>query len=219
MIKNKKIICIIPALEKNTYSEKGDLVSWGDTTLLEWKLSQVKDLNFKKEIFVIANSKKITKICKKYNVKVLNRKKNLQLSELHKFVGKKFKNKLTLWLNTTSPFLSSKIIGKFVKNYQKKSKKYDSAFTYLELQEYFFKEKKPVNFTPANPAVSRRDLVPLQQVAGSLYLVPSKHLEKTGSLFGKKPLMIKLDWFSSLEIKSISDLENFKFLISKYFKK
>ena len=48
---------------------------------------------------------------------------------------------------------------------------------------------------------------PLQQVTGSLYLISSNHLKKTGSLFGYKPLKFKLDWFSSLEIKSISDEE------------
>ena len=33
---------IIPAQEKNKYSEYGDLVSFGETTLLEWKISQTK---------------------------------------------------------------------------------------------------------------------------------------------------------------------------------
>ena len=37
----KKLICIIPALEKNNYSRLGDLIDWGGTTLIEWKLSQV----------------------------------------------------------------------------------------------------------------------------------------------------------------------------------
>jgi len=219
MSKNKKIICIVPALEKNVYSEKGDLVSWGDTTLLEWKLSQIKDLNFSKEIYVTTPSKKIAKICKRYNIKVLIRKKNLQLGQLHKFIGKKFNNKFILWLNTTSPFLTSGIIEKFVKKFQKMNKKYDSAFTYLELQEYFFKNNVPINFIPNKPAISRRNLKPLKQVTGSLYLISSNHLKKTGSLFGYKPLGFKLDWFSSLEIKSISDLENYRFLISKYFKR
>jgi len=37
----KKLICVIPALEKNDYSSNGDLIKWGGTTLLEWKISQV----------------------------------------------------------------------------------------------------------------------------------------------------------------------------------
>ena len=115
MKKNSKIICLIPALDKNVYSEKGDLVSWGDTTLLEWKLAQLRDLKFPKEIVVATPSKKIIKICKKYNVNILFRKKKLQLNQLHKLVGKKFKNRLILWLNTTSPFLGESELEKFVK--------------------------------------------------------------------------------------------------------
>ena len=37
----KKLICIIPALEKNNYSRYGDLIEWGGTTLIEWKISQI----------------------------------------------------------------------------------------------------------------------------------------------------------------------------------
>ena len=35
------IIAIIPALDQNNYSPLGDLHNWGDTTLLEWKVSQL----------------------------------------------------------------------------------------------------------------------------------------------------------------------------------
>ena len=35
------ISIIIPASEKNKYSEKGDLSKWGSTSLLEWKISQI----------------------------------------------------------------------------------------------------------------------------------------------------------------------------------
>mgnify|MGYP000991710673 CR=1 FL=1 len=40
-----KMIIVIPALEKNIYSDQGDLHPWGGTTLLEWKISQAKSTN------------------------------------------------------------------------------------------------------------------------------------------------------------------------------
>ena len=43
---------IIPAQEKNKYSEYGDLVSFGETTLLEWKISQAKKVDGIKYIYV-----------------------------------------------------------------------------------------------------------------------------------------------------------------------
>ena len=39
---------VIPASEKNKYSKKGDLSNWGDTSLLEWKISQLKRLKILK---------------------------------------------------------------------------------------------------------------------------------------------------------------------------
>ena len=37
-----KFIILIPAQEKNKYSPNGDLVDWGSSSLLEWKISQAK---------------------------------------------------------------------------------------------------------------------------------------------------------------------------------
>ena len=57
------IIVIIPALEKNKYSLKGDLCPWGETTLLEWKVSQARKIKFIKDIIVSSPSLKIKKKC------------------------------------------------------------------------------------------------------------------------------------------------------------
>lgn len=61
----KKIICIIPALEKNIYSHEGDLVNWGDSTLLEWKISQAQESKIFDKIYVSTPSIKISQISKK----------------------------------------------------------------------------------------------------------------------------------------------------------
>ena len=43
-------------------------------------------------------------------------------------------------------------------------------------------------------------------------------MKEYGSLYGKKPLKYKIKWLQSLEVKSSSELESFKFFISKYIK-
>jgi hypothetical protein len=43
---------IIPALEKNRYSEHGDLVPFGETTLFEWKIPQVKKVKDIQSIYI-----------------------------------------------------------------------------------------------------------------------------------------------------------------------
>ena len=123
-------------------------------------------------------------------------------------MGKSYKNKLILWLNPTAPFLNGQVIEKFVKNFLNKKNKYDSSFTCAELKEYLFKKNRAINFISDKPAVSRKKIIPLYQSTNGAILISSKHLEETGSLFGHKPLLFKIDWLSSLEIKSVTELEN-----------
>ena len=63
-MKMNEINIIIPALEKNKYSEYGDLVSFGETTLLEWKIKQAKKIKNVTKILVASPSNVIKKKCK-----------------------------------------------------------------------------------------------------------------------------------------------------------
>ena len=64
----KKLICVVPALEKNNYSHHGDLIDWGGTTLIEWKLSQVLRVKNLEKIVVTTPSRKIKFLVSKYGV-------------------------------------------------------------------------------------------------------------------------------------------------------
>ena len=50
-----KISIVIPASDKNKYSTLGDLNFWGDTTLLEWKISQAKKMSLEECIEFLAS--------------------------------------------------------------------------------------------------------------------------------------------------------------------
>ena len=214
----KKLICVIPALEKNNYSQLGDLIDWGGTTLIEWKLSQVLKVRNLEKIIITTPSKKIRSIVSPYGVDVLLRKKNLSLTKLYKFVGQQYPNKTILWLNPTAPFLSDRNISDFTNKYLKFSKKFDSGFTCIELKEFLFNNKGSLNFDSLNKAVSRVKLEKIFQSTNGAYIVNSNHMKKNGTLYGKKPLKYILPWLQSLEVKTASELENFKFFISKYIK-
>ena len=59
----KNLKAIIPALGRNRYSKHGDLESFGDTNLLEWKIYQIKKIIPKNQIFVTAFELNIKEIC------------------------------------------------------------------------------------------------------------------------------------------------------------
>ena len=139
-------------------------------------------------------------------------------TKLYKFVGQQYPNKTILWLNPTAPFLSDRNISDFINKYLKFSKKFDSGFTCIELKEFLFNNKGSLNFDSLNKAVSRVKLEKIFQYTNGAYIVNSNHMKKNGTLYGKKPLKYILPWLQSLEVKTASELENFKFFISKYIK-
>ena len=110
----KKTICIIPALERNIYSELGDLVNWGETTLLEWKISQAKDSNIFDEIYISSPSKKISQLAKKYNINFIFRENAKNIDQLYIGSAKRFKNCNIAFMSTTFPFFNpNNLITKF----------------------------------------------------------------------------------------------------------
>ena len=88
-----KINIIIPALEKNNYSSRGDLLKWGDSNLLEWKIHQALQIKGINKIIVSSPSKSIAKIVGKYNITFHLRKKTASIDKLHLDLSKKFNNK------------------------------------------------------------------------------------------------------------------------------
>ena len=55
----ENVAVVVPALDSNQYYSDGDLVRFGDTTLLEWKISQVLGVASKENIYVSTPSDKI----------------------------------------------------------------------------------------------------------------------------------------------------------------
>ena len=67
----KNIAVVIPALDNNQYYSDGDLVRFGDTTLLEWKISQILGVTGKENIYVSTPSDKIIDLVQSYGVNLI----------------------------------------------------------------------------------------------------------------------------------------------------
>ena len=217
-----KNICIIPALNKNRYSNKGDLSRWGDSTLVEWKIYQAKDSKIFDDIVVVTPSQEIINIAKKHNVNFLRRKKNMTISSLHTFVAKKFIKSYLTWLYPTSPFIQPSIIKKFVNKFlmnKNKRNYFDSALTVFKIKEFCFFKDTAVNFNIVSPSISRKNIQAINCVTNGAYIVDAKTVLRKKSLMGDKPIFFSVDWLSSLEINSTQDLNTFNLLIKDYIKK
>jgi CMP-N-acetylneuraminic acid synthetase len=208
---------IIPSLSRNKYSDKGDLTSWGNTTLLEWKISQAKKVIGINNIYVATPDKKIIALCKNIGVQTLTRTK--KKSNMYLEISQKFSTECLLWIYCTSPFLSDKILNELVTNYKLNIKKFDTAITCLNEKEYFFFNNKSFNFSSKKLALERIKLDPLTKITNGACIVKNEILKKTGNIMGGKILFFEIDWLASLEIKESKDIDMYKSLFPYYFEK
>ena len=209
------ISIVIPASEKNKYSKKGDLSDWGDTSLLEWKISQAKKVRNIKNIFVTTKSKLIKNIALNSGALVIGRNNKDNLKNLYKHTSKKISTDYILWLNCTFPFLSEKTINKFLNSFKKNKKKTDSAFMYFLEKEYFYKNSNPINFSLKNMIVERNKITPLKKISNGAFIFKTKSILNDDNL-GSEPFFYKIDWFNSLEIKESIFFNSFN-NISSFF--
>ena len=214
---NKEILGIIPAQEKNQYSTLGDLEKFAGTSLLEWKISQLKKIKNIKRIYVLANSKKILKICNQQEVFYLKRPVTSKIADIFRFAGSVFKNKYILWSNPSSPFLKDETINKIIHKFIRLGYPEDGIVTSRNLKEYIFFNKSFLNFNFENEFMSRKNIHSAKILTNGIYLSSYKNFEK-GKSFGAKTIFYDIDWLQSLEIKECYNLDVYHNLIDVYFK-
>jgi CMP-N-acetylneuraminic acid synthetase len=200
---------VIPATLNNFYHLKGDLASFGDTTLLEWKISQCKELGY--NIYVSTDSDEIESLCRKIEVKVI--KRNSNFPKLIKDTLLNVKEEVVIWVNVTVPFFDSENINKMVKLFEEKKK---NIIAVKELKEYVFFKDKKLNF---KDFVRRNEIEPVYIINNGAYVDFKENFIKRESLIGDEVIFYKSDFISSIEIKDVKDLEIVREFISIYFKR
>ena len=209
---------IIPASKKNKYSNKGDLIEWGATTLFEWKVSQAKRLFKNSKIFVSTESNEIKKIAREYNLNVINRKDSNNLDEIYNINNTKINTNYILYLFCTSPFLTDQTITKFIKNFFIMNKKgFDSALMYYLEHEYFYYKDKPVNFSIKNNFKERNKISPLKKITNGARIFKINKNDKKEKIF-QKSYFQKINWIESLEIKETKNLGTFENILNCFNK-
>lgn len=207
---------IIPALETNKYHKLGDLAPFGDTTLLEWKISQCKEFVKSSQIYISSDSETIEEIAQKEEVNFIKRKKQISYSQIIKDTLLEVKENTILWANPTSPFLSSKdyqsMINKFI-SYENIS----SIVSVYSKYDYAYYDNKRLNFDKT--FTPRIELIPIQIVTNGCYVIKKDIAIQNESLYIDNSFLYELDYLSAIEIKDIDIYNISQELISNYFKK
>ncbi|MDK2047648.1 cytidylyltransferase domain-containing protein [Aliarcobacter butzleri] len=207
---------VIPAQETNKYHKLGDLAPFGDTTLLEWKISQCKEFASSSQIYISSDSEMIKEIAEKEEVHFIKRKKQISYAQIIKDTLLEVKEEIILWTNPTSPFLSSKdyqsMINKLTNN-----ENINSIVSVYSKYDYTYYDNKRLNF--GKNFSPRNELIPIQIVTNGCYVIKKDLAIQNESLYSDNSFLYELDYLSSIEIKDLHIYNISQELISSYFKR
>ena len=214
---NSSVAVVIPALDKNQYYPEGDLVKFGDTTLLEWKISQVLGVVEKENIFIATPSDKIIALSQEYGIQSVKRSDSNGSTRWILESVEPIEKDVILWTHVTSPFISAGDYQAMLEKFFNLPDGYDSLMTVYKEGEYIFFKDKPLNFD-INIYESRKMLEPVYRVTNGCYITPKESYLKNRKYFGVSPYYYTVDKLTSLEIKDVGHYEMATSLLSMYFK-
>ncbi|MGP2657656.1 cytidylyltransferase domain-containing protein [Malaciobacter sp. WC5094] len=207
---------IIPAQETNKYHKLGDLAPFGDTTLLEWKISQCKEFASSSQIYISSDSEIIEEIAKKEEVNFIKRRKQISYAQIIKDTLFNVKEDIILWTNPTSPFFGFKDYQSMINDFRN-DESISSMVSVYSKYDYAYYDKKRLNF--GNTFTPRTKLIPIQIVTNGCYIIKKDIAIQNESLYIDSSFLYELDYLSSIEIKDLHTYQISTELISSYFKK
>ncbi len=210
-----KIAIVIPAQEVNKYHAKGDLAPFGDTTLLEWKISQCLESFNASDIFVTTDSLQAQSVAKLNNINAFIRGINVDYEDMVFDVVKKIDADYILWVNPTSPFISGAEYKNMIENFKSNLDKYNSLVTTSEKSDFVYYDNQQLNFS--KHAKGRSGTTPVYLATNGAYINSKSNILKNKELIGDNPLFYNLNFLESLEVKDVQTYSILKELISFYF--
>ena len=214
---NDSVAIVIPALDKNQYYPEGDLVKFGDTTLLEWKISQLLGVANREDIFIATPSDNIIALAQDYGVQSIRRNDTSDSKRWILESVESITKDVVLWTHATSPFISAGDYREMMKKYFDLPDGYDSLMTVYKENEYIFFRNTPLNFN-VNTYESRKIIEPVYRVTNGCYITSKESYLQNRKYFGDFPYYYAVDKLTSLEIKDVDHYEMATSLLSMYFK-
>ena len=211
------IAVVVPALDTNQYYPDGDLVQFGDTTLLEWKISQVMGIANKENIYISTPSDKIIDLIQSYGINFVRRSQGADLSQGINESVELIESEFVLWTHVTSPFISAGDYLRMLEKFFNLPKDYDSLITVYKEQEYIFYKDVPLNFN-IDQYKGRKEIEAVYRNTNGCYITLRESYRHNRKYFGCKPYFYEVDKLTSLEIKDIDHYEMALNLLSLYFK-
>lgn len=121
-----------------------------------------------------------------------------------------------VYAHATAPFISLNTIRECINAV--KDQRYDSAFCAVKIQDFLWKDGKPLNFTAENLPRSQELDVIYKETSG-VYVFTKETFVKYKSRIGKNPYIKEVSFIEAVDINEPSDFDLAEILLPVYLSK
>lgn len=230
--KNFKIISLIPAKKNSRELKNKNFKKLNDLTLFEIAIKSSLNSKFIKQTFISSDSSKILKLSKKYNIKTINRLKNLSTFEtsaeelIFDFIIKNYNDyfdekTILVYLQPTSPFRNHHHIDSAIKSFLKN--KFSMLISVKENKNFyksFFVSKKKIKpyFGSKHVTRNRQNLEKIFTPNGAIYIFYIQDFLKKKKFDFNNTGYYLMNSTDSIDIDSSEDYNLAKLLSKKLIK-
>lgn len=220
---NKKIYAVIPAKKNSSRLPNKNILPFGDSTLLEHKISQLQKVKDIDEIIISTDSDIMIEKAKKMNVKAIKRPEELanELKPICDFIEYicdiiNDDDGILVWSCCTSPLFDEDLIKKALDIYKKKvynSSQYDSLIATYKFKHFLMDDNSPINYKLGKQHTNSQDLPDLHLFTNGIIIITLKNARKFKCWFGgPKYYKFEVDQKQSIDIDTEED-----YIIAKAF--
>lgn len=217
-----KIVALVP-MKLNSERVKNKNIRKFDNgrPLCTYILDTLKNVNNIDEIYVYCSDEKIKDYIPE-EIIYLKRSNSLdqsttKINEVLKAFAQDVDADYYVLTHATAPFITKETIEKGVEIIR--NGEYDSVFTVTKLQDFLWKDNKPLNYSL--DAIPRtQDLEPLYEETSGLYIYSKELILKEGRRIGYNPFLLEVSKIEALDIDTeddffISNAVSSKILVKK----
>jgi CMP-N-acetylneuraminic acid synthetase len=223
-----KIVYAVLARIGSSRVYKKPLQKFGNTTLIEWKVDQLKSIKNAK-ILVSSDSDEILDLVKGDRVEIHKRNKQYAQDHYSSFsdvikhiaeiaVGRFGEDIHIAFTYPVTPLMSTQDYNKANEEYEQNviNGSFDSLVAVNLLKEYLWDDNGPINYKADSTHMQSQLLPNIYKVTNSLYMAPASVMLEKNYFLGEKPYLFQTDKLSAVDIDTMEDLELARALMPLY---
>lgn len=204
-----KITAVIPVRQGSQRVKNKCLRPFGDTSLLELKISVLKQIPHLNDIVVNTDSDDALAVAKKCGVSGHKREayyasSQCISSDFQHHLGQVTDTDLFVYCPVTSPFITKESIIECIDLFNSMGDGYDSVATVTRVKEFMWLNNEPINYTREKQPNSQ-DLPEIKALSFGVNIIKRDDLIKYRNFVGLKPYFFETDEIQSIDIDTPLD--------------